>query len=212
MNHLIPVAAVALFLANSGAFADDVVDDGAAKPWLWSISGGITAWGNLGDIESTTGEDFDDMGLGFEFAVHKRVSRWGSANVFVGVDVGFFATDSNIRGLYSDLFQRGLYLTPSVKLGFGERPRLFLEAGAGWYNVDFAEFNCYVLYTYCIEPELAFEANALGGYLGLRAPLGRKAFLGFRAHHADFGQITGIDSAASRLEGPFYTLFVGAGF
>lgn len=212
MNYLIRVTAVALLMANSPAIAHDVVDSGVVKPWLWSISGGVTAWETLGDIESFAGEHFDDVGFGIDFAVHKRVSQWGGVDVLLGLDLGFFTTDSNISGLYSDLVQRGLYLTPSVKLGFGERSRFFLEAGAGWYNVDFAEFNCYTLYTYCFEPAAAFEANALGAYLGFRAPLGRLAFLGFRAHQADFGQVSGVDSAAARLEGPFYSLFVGAGF
>ena len=212
MNHLLPVTAVAVLMMSSVAIADDVVDNDTAKQWFWSISGGITAWENLGDIGSIAGDGFDDVGLGFEFALHKRVTQWGSADVLIGVDLGFFGTDSDIRGLYSDLVMRGLYLTPSVKLGFGERSRFFLEAGAGWYNVDFAEFNCYTLYTYCFEPEVAFQANAIRAYLGFRVPLGRVAFLGFRAHQADFGQVSGIDSAADRLEGPFYTLFVGAGF
>lgn len=212
MNHLIRVTALVLLMANSAAIAHDVVDNSAVKPWLWSISGGITAWENLGNIESFAGESFDDVGLGLEFSFHNRVSKWGSADVLLGVDLGFFATDSNISGIYSDLVQRGLYLTPSVKLGFGERSRFFLEAGAGWYNVDFAEFSCSSIYTYCFEPEAVFDTNALGTYLGFRAPLGRVAFLGFRAHYADFGQVSGVDSAAARLEGPFYSLFVGAGF
>ncbi|MDH5622004.1 MAG: hypothetical protein OEY74_07975 [Gammaproteobacteria bacterium] len=212
MNRLIRVTTVTLLLANSVALADDVIDDGAAKPWIWSVSGGITAWENLGNIQSLAGEDFDDVGLGFEFAVHKRVSTLGSADVFLGVDVGYFGADSDIRGLYGDLVQRGLYLTPSVKLGFGEHSRFFLEAGAGWYNVDLAEFSCYALYTFCLEPEVVFDSNAFGTYLGFRAPLGRLAFLGLRMHQADFGQVSGINAPLTRLEGPFYSLFVGAGF
>jgi hypothetical protein len=211
MNHLIRVTAVALLMANSTAIADDVDDSGAVKPWLFSISGGVTAWENLADTESLAGEHFNDVGFGIDFAVHKRVSKWGSVDVLLGVDLGFFATDSNISGIYGDLVQQGLYLTPSVKLGFGERSRFFLEAGAGWYRVEFAEFSCYYIYA-CSELEPVFEANALGAYLGFRAPLGRVAFLGLRAHQADFGPVSGAEPAASRLEGPIYTLFVGAGF
>lgn len=212
MNHRILLTAIALLTAHSHARADDVVDSAAAKPWLWGISGGITAWENLGNIETRSGGNFADLGFGLDLSLHKRVKKWGSTDLLLGVDLGFLTNDSDIRGIYTNLSQRGLYLTPSVKLGFGERARYFLEAGAGWYNVDFSEINCYDVYLYCTDVNVPFDANALGTYLGFRAPLGRVAFLGIRAHHADFGQISGIDSPATRLEGPFYSLFVGAAF
>jgi hypothetical protein len=192
--------------------ADEVVVGNEASPWLWSISVGAMNWQDLGKVESRSGGNFDELGIGFELAGHRRVSNWHNANVLLGVDLGFFSADSDIRGTYSDLTQRGLYLTPSIKLAIGEPARLYLEAGAGWYNVDFSEFDCTIFGLYCLEPIVPFTANTLGGYLGLRAQLGRMAFVGLRVHHADFGQVSGIDSAATDLKGPFYILSIGAGF
>ncbi len=212
MKHLILLIAVGLTMAGYATNADDMVDGNEAKPFLWSLSAGAVTWESLGNIETLSGGTFDDVGFGLEIAGHKRVSRWGNADVLVGVDLGFFTIDSNILGIYNELTQRGLYLTPSVKLGFGERSRYFLEAGAGWYNTDFAEYTCYTVYSYCPELEAPFEANALGAYLGFRARLGQFAFVSLRAHHADFGEVSGIDSVATGLTGPFYSLLVGASF
>lgn len=212
MKHLILVTAVVLTMAAPATNADDTVDGDTAKPWLWSISGGLVGWGNLGDIESQSGGGFDDLGFGVELSGHKRVAKWGKADVLVGVDLGFFTIDSDIRGIYNDLAQRGLYLTPSVKLGFGERNQNFLEAGAGWYNTDFAEINCFAVYYYCEELDAPFDANTVGAYLGFRARLGKVAFISVRAHQVDFGQVSGIDTVATSLTGPFYSLFVGASF
>jgi hypothetical protein len=204
--------AFAFAMAISIARADEVVVGNEVSPWLWSISIGAMNWQNLGNVESRPGGSFDELGLGLELAGHKRVSNWHNANVLLGVDLGFFAADSNIRGIYSDLTQQGLYLTPSVKLAIGEPARLYLEAGAGWYSVDFSEYVCTLYGLYCLEPIVPFTADALGGYVGLRAQLGRHAFVGLRVHQADFGQVSGIDSVATDLKGPFYMLSVGAGF
>jgi hypothetical protein len=213
MKHLILFTVNVLAMAGSAAYADDIVHSDETSLWLWSISGGAVGWGNLGNIESMSGGGFDDVGFGVELSGHMRLAKCGKADVLVGVDLGVFTIDSDIQGVYNDLAQRGLYLTPSVKLGFGERSQYFLEAGAGWYNTDFAELSCTgIYYYYCEELAAPFYSDTVGAYLGFRAGLGKIAFISVRAHHADFGRITGVDSAATNLTGPFYSLLVGAGF
>lgn len=211
-HYLLVAVTVAVATTASLARADDTGDAAVEKPWLLSISAGVMNWEKLSNIESSLGGKFDDAGFGLEFAAHKRVSMWGNADVLVGVDLGVFGMESDIRGTFINLTQRGLYVTPSVKLGFGERFRYFLEAGAGWYNVDFAEVDCSAPYAYCAELDAPYNADALGAYLGIRAQLGRTMYLGLRAHHADFGPVTGINSVSADLKGPFYLLSVGAGF
>jgi hypothetical protein len=101
-------------------------------------------WSGLRDLEPAVGGGFESLGFIVELAGHKHVARWGSADVLIGVDFGFSATQSDIPGITEDFTQRGLYLTPSMKFRFGERSRRYLnlEAGLGWYQVDFAELIC----------------------------------------------------------------------
>lgn len=97
--------------------------------------------------------------------------------------------------------------------GFDARRQHYLEAGAGWYNSDFAELSCSAIYYYyCEELGAVFYSNTVGVYLGFRLGLGKTAFVSVRAHQADFGRVGGIDSAATNLTGSFYSLFAGVGF
>ncbi len=214
MKHLIQIMVVALMLAGYAAEADDTVEGDEARAWLWSISGGAVGWANLGRIESAAGGGFDEFGFGAELSGHMQVAKWGKVDVLLGVDLGVTTIDSDIHGIYNDLAQRGLYLTPSVKLGFGERARTFFEAGAGWYNTDFSETSCipFIYYYSCEELDAPFVANTVGGYVGFRVGVGNAAFISVRAHQADFGQVSGIDAPATTLTGPFYSLFVGLSF
>jgi hypothetical protein len=97
--------------------------------------------------------------------------------------------------------------------GFGARRQHYLEAGAGWYNSDFAELSCSAIYYYyCEELGAAFYSNSVGAYLGFRLGLGKTAFVSVRAHPADFGRVGGIDSAATNLTGPFLFTVRRSGF
>jgi hypothetical protein len=157
--------------------------------------------------------------LGFivELAGHKHVTRWGSADVLIGVDFGISATQSDIPGNTEDFTQRGLYLTPSIKFRFGERSRRYLnmEAGLGWYQVDIAELICdedIFNNTVCIEIAEPYDEDALGGYLGISGGFGGGFIMGLKVHFADFGKVTGLGPDTGDLKGPIYIFSLGGAF
>jgi hypothetical protein len=204
---------VLLFLALVPAYADEVPESEDFGRWNWSASIGAASWSDLSDLQITGAGQFDSMGFALELAAHKHITRWGSADVLAGVDLGLFTTDSDVPGLLEQLTQRGLYLTPSVKLRFGERARRYwnLEAGAGWYNTDFAELDCDGG-SICAELRAPFNSDAVGGYLGLSGGFGRWFIAGLKVHYADFGPVRGVGTVSGDLKGPIYIFSLGGAF
>ncbi len=190
----------------------------AKSPWEWGFGIGVTSWADLADVQSSLGGDFDQYGYALDMSVHRRV-QIGHSTLLLGADLGFFSAESGIPGVFEDLIQRGVYLTPSMKLRFGDsgRGHVDLEAGAGWYNTDFAELNCENQGTIiggpvCTEINESFDANAFGGYLGIRGSFNKWFSASLRAHFADFGEVTGLPTVSGDLGGPIYTLMFGARF
>ena len=188
------------------------------NPWEWAFGLGVMSWSDLGDVQSSLGGDFDDIGFALDMSVHRKVDL-GDTTLLLGADLGFFSTDSKIPGIFEDLIQRGVYLTPSARLRFGEsgRGHIDLEAGAGWYNTDFAELDCdnYNVVLggpVCTEINDPFDSNTFGGYVGIRGGFNKWFTAGFRAHFADFGEVTGLPTVSGDLGGPVYTLMFGARF
>ena len=188
------------------------------SPWEWAFALGASSWGDLGDVQSSQGGDFDQYGLALDMSVH-RVVDVGDGTLLLGVDLGFFSTDSRIPGIFEDLVQRGIYLTPSMRLRFGEsgRGHFDLEAGAGWYNTDFAEVDCdgynpALGGPVCTDINEPFDSNAFGGYVGIRAGFNKYFTAGFRTHFADFGEVNGLPTVSGDLGGPVYMFMFGARF
>lgn len=211
------LAGIVMCLTVGPVFADTPPEK--AGTWEWGFTLGVNSWSDLGDVRSTLGGDFDEYGFALDMFAHKEVGHWGGATVLVGADLGFFSTDSRIPGIFEDLIQRGVYLTPSVKLRFGERGKghVNLDAGAGWYNTDFAELDCnnydpFIGGPICTEIGDSFDANAFGGYVGVSGGFNRSFTMGLRVHFADFGDVTGLPTVSGNLGGPIYTLNFGAVF
>ena len=80
--------------------------------WSGTATAGVMIWSDLKDLQPAASGGFDSVGFIVELAGHKRVARWGSADVLIGADLGIFATQSNVPGILEDFTQRGLYLTP----------------------------------------------------------------------------------------------------
>ena len=210
------LVALAVWLLAGPANAQPV--EKLKSPWEWAFGIGAMSWGDLGDVQSTLGGNFDNYGFALDMSLHRRVEV-GDATLLLGGDLGFFSTESNIPGIFEDLVQRGVYLTPSMRLRFGDSNRSYvdLEAGAGWYNTDFAEIDCDNYGTIfggpvCTEINDPFDSNAFGGYLGIKAGFNKWFTAGLRAHFADFGQVTGLPTVDGDLGGPVYTLMFGARF
>ena len=208
-----------LVMNGSGVYAADEAVPNAPVRWSGTATIGPMAWSDLKALKPAVGGGFDSLGFAMELAGHKRVSRWGSADVLVGAGFGLFATWSDIPGISGDLIQRGLYLTPSMQIRFGERSGRYLNLGAGlgWYQVDFAELHCDEAYFNnnngdCIEITEPYDESSLGGYLGITGGFRSGFIMGLKVHFADFGTVTGLGPDTGDLKGPIYVLSLGVDF
>jgi len=210
-------AIVGLTLPVISIYAADESVPYAPGHWIGTATFGLMTWSSLRNLEPAAGGAFDSLGFVVEFAGHKHVTHFGSADVLIGMDFGIFATQSDIPGITEDFTQRGLYLTPSMKFRFGERSRRYLnlEAGLGWYQVDFAELICnedIINNIVCIEIAEPFDEDTLGGYLGITGGFGGGFIMGLKVHFADFGEVTGLGPDTGDLKGPIYIFSLGGAF
>ena len=206
-----------LVLPVTSIYAADEGEPYAPGHWSGTATFGLVTWSSLRNLEPAAGGSFDSLGFVVEFAGHKHVARFDSADVLIGMDFGIFATQSDIPGITEDFTQRGLYLTPSMKFRFGERSRRYLnlEAGLGWYQVDFAELICnedIINNIVCIEIAEPFDEDTLGGYLGITGGFGGGFIMGLKVHFADFGEVTGLGPDTGDLKGPIYIFSLGGAF
>ena len=215
-NGLKRVARLVLILAPlaSPAFADQDERSVGSGKWNYGVTVGIAEWQDLSDIRSAQGGGFDFRGFALEFSMHKPMWRWGPADVLLGVDLGMLATDGDIPGVFENLTQRSAYLTPSVKFRFGEYGRRYfsIDTGVGFYQTDFAELYCDDNNAICVELNDPFNANAIGGYVGITAGLGKWFTTGLKVHYADFGPVNNISGVSGSLSGPIYVLSLGGTF
>ena len=216
-KHWITGAIVGLSLPVISIYAADESAPYAPGHWSGTATFGLMTWSDLKDLEPDAGGGFDSLGFIVELAGHKHVTRWGSADVLIGVDLGIFATQSDIPGNTEDFTQRGLYLTPSMKFRFGDygRKYLNLEAGLGWYQVDIAELICdedHFNNIVCIEIAEPYDEDTLGGYLGITGGFGGGFIMGLKVHFADFGKVTGLGPDTGDLKAPIYIFSLGGAF
>ena len=203
-----------LFLVTgSPALCQDAIaeDQASTAPkWSGSVSIGASSWDNLQDLSSENGEGFDSIGWSLDFGGHRYMTRWGSADVLLGADFGFFGAEGDIPGLRADYTQRGLYLTPSTRLRFGERGKrhMDIEFGIGWYEVDIVQLDC-ESGGICSELDEPYNSDRMGGYAGVSGGFGQWFVMGLRVHMADFGEVSGVGAVPVKLDGPVVTLNFG---
>ncbi len=200
-----------LILPVAYTYAADELESVSMGNWQWTATLGAVSWRNLESLEPAAGGEFNSLGFAMELAGHKHVTRWGSADVLVGADLGLFTTESSISGFQENFTQRGLYLTPSMKLRFGDRNVKYmnLEVGLGWYEMDIAELDCT---DFCTEFDEPFNSDVLGGYLGISSGFGTSFVMGLKAHFVDFGPVTGLGPNTGDLNGPVYIFSAGFAF
>jgi len=216
-KQLITGAIAGLILPVIATYAADASEPYTSRHWSGTATAGVMIWSDLKDLEPAAGGGFDSVGFIVELAGHKHVTRWGPADILIGVDLGIFATQSDIPGNTENFTQRGLYLTPSMKFRFGERSRRYLNLGAGlgWYQVDFAELICdhdNFNNIVCIEITEPYDEFTLGGYLGITAGFGGGFIMGLKVHFANFGKVTGLGPDTGELNGPIYIFSLGGAF
>ncbi len=221
-KHGLTGAIVGLILPVIATYAAEDAEPDAPGRWSGTATAGMMIWSDLKDLEPAAGGGFDSVGFIVELAGHKHVARWGPAEVLLGANFGISATQSDIPGTTEVFTQRGLYLTPSMKFRFGERSGRYLnlEAGFGWYQVDFAELVCEDDYfdgdsfnnVVCTEIAEPYDEDTLGGYLGITGGFGSAFIMGLKVHFADFGKVTGLGPDTGELKGPIFIFSLGAAF
>ncbi len=216
-KHRLTGTIVGLILPVIAICASDEPVPHAPGHWSGTATFGLMTWSDLNDLEPDAGGGFDSLGFIVELAGHKHVTRWGSADVLIGVDLGISATQSDIPGNTEDFTQRGVYVTPSIKFRFGERSRRYLnlETVLGCYQVDIAELICdedIFNKIVCIEIAEPYDEDALGGYLGITGGFGSGFIMGLKVHFADFGRVTGLGPDTGDLKGPIYIFSLGGAF
>jgi hypothetical protein len=192
--------------------------------WYGTFTLGWHEWSDAGDIEVDpifTGPfdsgEFDSDGFNLELSLHRAVepgSRW-----MWGGNLGLLSNESDARGFirFDELTLGMIYITPSLKYKLSNTPgrRIYLDAGAGYYEASIVEYSsCY--YYYCGSTEY-WDNSAFGGFVGLSAdidigqPGGSYFVFGFKVHEADFGAPRQVGSS-NDLGGPIWQFQLGFGF
>jgi hypothetical protein len=202
------------------ALADEAlttVPGGRAEIWL-----GVSNFPGLDDIRPVADGSFDATGFGIGGAWHGRVAQFEQSELLVGVDGFIAANDSNISGFFGDLAARHLYLGVSAKWALGASRSFYLDAGAGYHEIDMAELGDY---WYGLE-HVAWKKSTYGTFVGATWDIGASRpgsrgglSLGFKVHFVDFGRVYDenvflvrvLGEDAGELEGPVYMLQIGYG-
>lgn len=220
MRHKM-ILLITLLFANPIAFAEEESperDFGRGELWL-----GVSSFPGLGDIQPlATADSFDTMGYALGGAWHFPVMNFESSEVLFGFDGFIAATESNITGVIGDLTARHFFLGASVKWALGARRNFYLDAGAGYHEVDMAELSDYA---YGVE-RVAWKDSAGGAFVGATWDVGagrehKRAglSLALKVHFVDFGNVYDEDTFivgmlgddAGSLGGPIYMLQIGYG-
>lgn len=202
------------------------------SPNVFVFGLGPSYWPGVHDIDPS-GSPFADQlgrfhtwGFDLELAYQRRVTRKPRFDLLVGGDFGLAGHDNSAdleiiilpsgKTIGGTLTARTLYLTPSVRFVFaGEgRWRFSVGAGAGYYEVDYAE-----LFDDGFEAAELFSASTFGGYLSigvdrrLWAEQSRwQLRLEQKIHFADFGSTETYAAGGGDLEGPISTLLIGLAY
>ncbi len=215
------VIAGAMLLASDVAWTDDDIEWVTTSRGRYEIAIGVHSWPGIAGLQPARGGEFDEVGLNLSMAGHWPLWRFDKSELLVGVDLGLFSNDSNVRFVTEDLFSRNGYLTPSVKWMFGRKHRYSIDAGAGYYLMDMVELAGD--YPLTVETEL-WEEGAIGGYVGVTVDIGggdparnRGVMFSFKTHFVDFGSVHDentllpptLGGSAGDLSGPVYMLQIG---
>ena len=215
------LVAGAMFLVSDVAWTDDDIEWVTTSRGRYEIAIGAHSWPGITELQPARGGDFDDVGFNVSMAGHWPLHRFDHSELLVGVDLGLFLNDSNVRFVTEEIYSRAGYLTPSAKWMFGQNHRYSIDAGAGYYLVDMVELAGD--YPLTVETEL-WEEGAIGGYIGVTVDIGggdaarnRGVMFSFKTHFADFGTVRDenpglprtLGDDAGDLSGRIYVFQVG---
>ncbi len=185
-----------------------------ARNFRFEVSVGLCSWPDVEDLQSIVRGKLDKVHFNVAFAVHWPLKQTGNGDFLLGFDLALFPNKNNI-------IAGGGYLLPSVKWRPSENRNLSVDAGFGFYKVDFAEIAR-------DAPLLGgtdiWKKNGFGGFFGgtwniaatQRAKSGGLTF-SFKVHFVDLGTMDGGDLLpplklgidAGKLNRGFYQLQLG---
>jgi hypothetical protein len=220
MTGIIALAGLTL-VVNAAARADEDVEWVTKARGRYEIAIGVHSWPGIADLEPARAGGFEDVGFNLSAAGHWPLQRFGASELLLGIDLGLFSNESDLRFITDDVMARGGYITPSIKWMFGHRHRYSLDAGVGYYMVDIAEIAGE--YPLTIETQL-WENGAVGGYAGITVDFNggvptnsRGVMLTFKTHFFELDAVSDeepffpatLGPDAGDLSGPVYMLQVG---
>lgn len=211
---------MALLVPGTAVLAEDDVTWVTTSRGRVEVAIGAHSWPGLADLDAAAGGAFDEVGFNISLAAHWPVRHFADSELLVGMDLGLFTNESDIRFISDTLTARNGYLTPSVKWMFGNRHRYSLDAGLGYYLQDITEIAGE--YPMIWETQL-WEESAVGGYIGGTLDFRggepsrpRGMMMSLKVHFVDFGTARDegrlpptLGQNAGRLEGPVYMYQVG---
>ena len=179
--------ACATLVAGDFTWADEDIDWVTTSRGRYEIAIGAHSWPGIAELQPAREGSFDEVGLNLSMSGHWPVWRFDASELLLGIDLGLFSNESNVRFVTEDVFARGGYLVPSLKWMFGRKHRYSIDAGA---TVDIG-----------------------GGDPGRN----RGVMLSFKTHFVDFGSVGDQSSLlpqtlgnnAGDLTGPVYMMQVG---
>jgi hypothetical protein len=210
-----------LLVADDIARADDDIEWVTTSRGRYEIAIGAHSWPGIAELQSARGGRFDEVGFNLNLAGHWPLWRFDNSELLVGLDLGLFSNDSDIRFVTEDIYSRNGYLTPSVKWMFGSHHRYSIDAGIGYYLLDMVELAGE--YPMSFETQL-WEESTVGGYVGATIDIGggdpgrnRGVMLSFKTHFVDFGVVRDENALlpqtlgpnAGDLSGPVYMAQIG---
>lgn len=180
----------------------------------YEVSIGVNGWPDVEDLQPLSPDKLDETGFDLGGAVHWPLKQIGDGDLRLGFNVGLFLNQSGI-------IAGGGYLVPSVKWRPDVNRGLSLDAGLGYYTVNFAEIAGDA--SLFFGPDV-WKKNGLGGFVGAtwsiasaRRAKSHGLMLSFKVHFVDLGTIDGQDllppvtlsADAGKLDRGFYQLQLG---
>jgi hypothetical protein len=210
-----PVFLALAWLAVNTGFAQEFTPE--PSDWQFRLSAGAASWPRLSETVSHDGGSFDDITAVLQAGFYRRIAKDRFSDLRVGGELGFFSTESDIRGRFTDLTSQGFWVGPAVLYtpDWFSTLRLALKGGLGYYGVDFVEVLDYGSSFGILDGP--FSSSSAGGHVGvsLEFPFdsGRSRHsivLELAAHTFDFGRPGGTQGGT--LNGPLYVANVGWGY
>lgn len=158
-----------------------------ARNYRYEVSVGIHSWPDVEDLQPLVSGKLYTERFQIACALHWLVNQRTGEDLLIGFDAGLFP-------IKSELFAGGGYLLPSFKWRPSGKRTLSVDAGFGFYKVDFAEIaNGARL----LGGTDVWKKNGFGGFFGgtwnIMSAQRSGLMISFKVHFVYLGSVNGLD-------------------